>query len=285
MKITSYEATTLKVPETDPLANMEEEKGRTRPVVALRLRTDNGLEGIGVTFYGGKMTGSLRVAVEELAALTVGEDPLRIEHIVAKLRAGRRFQRAGRHLHAGALGDRHRALGHQGQGAGAALVEAARRPPRPGADLRVRLAAPRPDPRPGAGGRAHAGQEGLQGDEDADGAAGQPAAARGGPPRAARARGDRPGHQADVRHQPALAAGAGDRHRQPRRGCRPVLARGRDHGGRLPGPRPGHRRAQDADRRRRVSLGHRAVPPHDRWRIRSTSSWSTSRGSAASASG
>ena len=87
MKITSYEATTLKVPETDPLANMEEEKGRTRPVVALRLRTDNGLEGIGVTFYGGKMTGSLRVAVEELAALTVGEDPLRIEHIVAKLRA------------------------------------------------------------------------------------------------------------------------------------------------------------------------------------------------------
>jgi len=88
MKITSFEATTLKVPETDPLANMEEEKGRTRPVVILRLRTDNGIEGLGVTFYGGRMTGSLRVAVEELAALTVGEDPLRIEHIVAKLRAG-----------------------------------------------------------------------------------------------------------------------------------------------------------------------------------------------------
>jgi L-alanine-DL-glutamate epimerase-like enolase superfamily enzyme len=67
---------------------MEEEKGRTRPVVILRLRTDNGIEGLGVTFYGGKMTGSLRVAVEELAALTVGEDPLRIEKIVAKLRAG-----------------------------------------------------------------------------------------------------------------------------------------------------------------------------------------------------
>jgi L-alanine-DL-glutamate epimerase-like enolase superfamily enzyme len=88
MKITSFEATTLKVPETDPLANMEEEKGRTRPVVILRLRTDNGIEGIGVTFYGGRMTGSLRVAVEELAALTVGEDPLRIEKIVAKLRNG-----------------------------------------------------------------------------------------------------------------------------------------------------------------------------------------------------
>jgi len=87
MKITGYEAATLAVPEDEPLANMPEEEGRTRPVVILRLRTDNGLEGIGVTFYGGKMTGSLRVAVEELAALTVGEDPLRIEHIVAKLRA------------------------------------------------------------------------------------------------------------------------------------------------------------------------------------------------------
>jgi L-alanine-DL-glutamate epimerase-like enolase superfamily enzyme len=88
MKITGYEATTLLVPETDPLANMEEEKGRKRPVVALRLRTDSGIEGLGITFYGGKMTGSLRVAVEELAALTVGEDPMRIEKIVAKLRAG-----------------------------------------------------------------------------------------------------------------------------------------------------------------------------------------------------
>ncbi len=88
MKITGYEATALNVPETDPLANMPEEEGRTRPVIALRLRIDEGIEGIAVTFYGGKMTGSLRVAVEELAALTVGEDPLRIEHIVAKLRAG-----------------------------------------------------------------------------------------------------------------------------------------------------------------------------------------------------
>ena len=53
MKITSYEATTLRVPEDDPLANMPEEAGRTRPVIILRLRTDNGIEGIGITFYGG----------------------------------------------------------------------------------------------------------------------------------------------------------------------------------------------------------------------------------------
>jgi L-talarate/galactarate dehydratase len=88
MKITSFEAAILKVPEDEPLANMPEEAGRTRPVVMLRLRTDNGIEGIAVTFYGAKMTGSLHVAVEELAALTIGEDPLRIEAIIAKLMNG-----------------------------------------------------------------------------------------------------------------------------------------------------------------------------------------------------
>jgi len=88
VKIKSFEAATLLVPEDDPLANMPEEAGRRRPIVTLRLRTDQGVEGIGVTLYGGQMTRSLRTAVEELAALTVGEDPMRIERIVAKLRQG-----------------------------------------------------------------------------------------------------------------------------------------------------------------------------------------------------
>jgi L-talarate/galactarate dehydratase len=87
MRIAGYEATTLLVPEDDPLANMPEEAGRKRPIVILRLRTDGGIEGIGVTLYGGRLTRSLHAAVEDLAAATVGEDPTRIEHIVAKLRA------------------------------------------------------------------------------------------------------------------------------------------------------------------------------------------------------
>ena len=86
MKIASFEAIALKVPEDDPLANMPEEAGRTRPAVCLRLRTDNGIEGIGVTLYG-RMMKTLHTAVDELAALTVGEDPMRIEAIIAKLRA------------------------------------------------------------------------------------------------------------------------------------------------------------------------------------------------------
>jgi L-alanine-DL-glutamate epimerase-like enolase superfamily enzyme len=86
MKITGLRTDILRIPEDDPLADMPEEEGRLRPVVILRLQTDAGIEGIGLTFYGGAMTGSLRVAVDELGALCVGEDPLRIEAIVRKLR-------------------------------------------------------------------------------------------------------------------------------------------------------------------------------------------------------
>ena len=87
MKITGSETTILKVPEDEPLANMPEAEGRFRPVVILRLRTDNGLEGIGLTFYGGAMTGSLCKAVDELAELTVGADPMRVEAVIESLRA------------------------------------------------------------------------------------------------------------------------------------------------------------------------------------------------------
>src|SRR5262249_56016192 len=85
MKITSYESAILNITEDDPLANMPEESGRKRPIVILRLRTDAGIEGIGVTLWGGRLTGSLRTAIDELAALIIGEDPLRIEKIIAKL--------------------------------------------------------------------------------------------------------------------------------------------------------------------------------------------------------
>src|ERR1700757_3099804 len=86
MKITGYESAILNITEDDPLANMPEEAGRKRPIVTLGLRTDAGIEGIGVTLWGGRLTGSLRSAIDELAALTVGEDPQRIERIIARLR-------------------------------------------------------------------------------------------------------------------------------------------------------------------------------------------------------
>ncbi len=87
MKITRTETTILRIPEDDPLADMPEEAGRLRPIVILRVQTDAGIEGIGLTFYGGALTGTLRSAVDELGALLIGEDPLRIEAILRKLRA------------------------------------------------------------------------------------------------------------------------------------------------------------------------------------------------------
>jgi L-talarate/galactarate dehydratase len=86
MKITGYESTVLNITEDDPLANMPEESGRKRPIVILRLRTDAGIEGIGVTLWGGRLTASLRAAIDDLSALIIGEDPLRIERIIARLR-------------------------------------------------------------------------------------------------------------------------------------------------------------------------------------------------------
>ena len=87
MKISRIRSQILLLPQQDPLANTPEDSNAARPIVIVRLDTDNGIEGIGVTFYGGAITASLKRAVDDLGALAIGEDPLRIEAIVAKLRA------------------------------------------------------------------------------------------------------------------------------------------------------------------------------------------------------
>jgi L-alanine-DL-glutamate epimerase-like enolase superfamily enzyme len=87
MKITKIQATIAQVPADEPLANGPAEKGATRRFVALKISTDQGIQGIGITFFGGALTGALRVAVEALGELIVGMDPLRIEAIHQKLRA------------------------------------------------------------------------------------------------------------------------------------------------------------------------------------------------------
>jgi L-alanine-DL-glutamate epimerase-like enolase superfamily enzyme len=87
MKISHIQSQILVMPQADPLANTREDPHSARPLVIVRLGTDDGIEGIGVTFYGGATTRSLKAAVDDLGALTIGEDPLRVEAIIAKLRA------------------------------------------------------------------------------------------------------------------------------------------------------------------------------------------------------
>ena len=87
MKISRINSQILVLPESDPLANSPENPDAARPIVIVRMGTDDGIEGIAVTFYGGAMTRSLKAAVDDLGALTIGEDPLRLEAIIANLRA------------------------------------------------------------------------------------------------------------------------------------------------------------------------------------------------------
>lgn len=87
MKISRIESRIVRVPADEPLAGGPATAGATRDFVVLRVRTDDGPDGLGATFFGGALTGALKTAVDSLGALTIGEDPLRVEAIADKLRA------------------------------------------------------------------------------------------------------------------------------------------------------------------------------------------------------
>src|SRR3954454_20444830 len=86
MKIASLETGIVLLPNDEPLAGFSENPNAKNPIVWLRVRTDDGIEGLGVTYFGGVLTRSLRHAVDELGALVVGDDPLRVEAVAKKLR-------------------------------------------------------------------------------------------------------------------------------------------------------------------------------------------------------
>ena len=87
MKIASLETDIVLLPNDEPLAGFSENPNAKNPIVTLRLRTDDGIEGLGVAYFGGALTGALRKAIDDLGVLTVGDDPLRVEAVAAKLRA------------------------------------------------------------------------------------------------------------------------------------------------------------------------------------------------------
>jgi L-talarate/galactarate dehydratase len=86
MKITSARTRVVRLPSEEPLAGGAIIMGPTKDFVVLQLQTDQGLEGIGYTFFGGNLTGALASALDTLAQLTVGADPRPIEALMTKLR-------------------------------------------------------------------------------------------------------------------------------------------------------------------------------------------------------
>jgi L-alanine-DL-glutamate epimerase-like enolase superfamily enzyme len=86
MKITSVTTRILSTPADNPLVVGLPAPTETREFVTLELGTDQGLVGLGLTFFGGALTPALKVAVDALAGLVVGDDPTRVETIATRLR-------------------------------------------------------------------------------------------------------------------------------------------------------------------------------------------------------
>src|SRR4051812_26447079 len=82
MKVTHARTRISSTPADNPLVVGLDQPG-TREFVTLELTTDDGVEGIGLTFFGAALTPALKSAVDSLAELVIGEDPLRVEAIVA----------------------------------------------------------------------------------------------------------------------------------------------------------------------------------------------------------
>jgi L-talarate/galactarate dehydratase len=86
MKITHVESHVVQLPADEPLADGPAFGGPFREFVTVQMGTDEGTQGVGITFFGAALTASLKHAVQQLGELTIGEDPLRVESIGHKLR-------------------------------------------------------------------------------------------------------------------------------------------------------------------------------------------------------
>ena len=87
MKIKSIRSHVLRVPLDEPLAGGQPYFRSHNQFVILRVETEDGIEGIGATFFGGALSATLKHAVDQLGELIIGEDPLRGEAITQKLRS------------------------------------------------------------------------------------------------------------------------------------------------------------------------------------------------------
>jgi L-alanine-DL-glutamate epimerase-like enolase superfamily enzyme len=86
VKITRATSRVLSIPTASPLIVGVDQPDTRREFVVLELNTDDGLTGIGVTFFGGAIWRALKAAVDALSELIIGEDPTRTEAIAATLR-------------------------------------------------------------------------------------------------------------------------------------------------------------------------------------------------------
>ena len=98
MKITHVKTRALSTPSDNHLITDMQQDGSfgdaavpestgTREFVTVEMMTDEGIDGVGITFFGAALTKALKEAVDALAELAIGQDPMRVEQVVGKLRA------------------------------------------------------------------------------------------------------------------------------------------------------------------------------------------------------
>jgi len=87
MKVQSAEVRHVRLPSEEPIVGAPVFPGQMRDYVTLQLRTADGIEGIGVTAFGGALIAALKTAVAEFADLIRGCDPLCTEAVAARLQA------------------------------------------------------------------------------------------------------------------------------------------------------------------------------------------------------
>lgn len=87
MKLKRIVSQVVRVPLDEPLAGGPPYFRSHNQFVTVRIETEDGVEGIGVSFFGGALSSTLKRAIDQLGELIVGEDPLQIEQLTQKLRA------------------------------------------------------------------------------------------------------------------------------------------------------------------------------------------------------
>src|SRR5215831_21072152 len=114
MRIQQVKINFVRLPLEEPLVGAPPMPGMLREFFTVQVLTDDGIEGIGITTFGGKLIRTLKTALDEFSELIKGEDPLRTEQVVTKLRAASApWPRRGSSLGLG--GNRHRPVGHPRQ--------------------------------------------------------------------------------------------------------------------------------------------------------------------------
>jgi L-alanine-DL-glutamate epimerase-like enolase superfamily enzyme len=62
MKISGIRSSIVALPADEPLAGAAENPNGKRPIVTLEVQTDDGEVGVGATYFGGALTGTLKSA-------------------------------------------------------------------------------------------------------------------------------------------------------------------------------------------------------------------------------